>query len=124
MLVSDFLVKPMTNQLRYLSLWGILLTSLVACQTSSISIEQVSQTRIGKTVYLTGKVVHLAPFIDNAAYQLADSTGEIWVVTSQKPPPIGQEIKVKGKIEYQSLLLDRQELGDFYLIELEQLSAK
>lgn len=124
MLVSYFLVKPVTNQLKYISLWGILLSSLIACQPSSIAIAQISETRIGKTVRLTGKVVHLAPLVDNAAYQLADATGKIWVVTSQEAPPIGKQIAVTGTIAYQSLPLDQQDLGEFYLLEIEQLTAE
>lgn len=119
MLVPHFQVKSVINQLKYFSLWGILVSSLIACQASPILIEQVSQKQIGKTVYLTGKVVHLAPFVDNAAYQLADSTGKIWVVT-QELPQLGKEITIKGKIKHQSLPFEGQELGDFYLIELEQ----
>ncbi|HEY9769060.1 MAG TPA: hypothetical protein V6C71_11295 [Coleofasciculaceae cyanobacterium] len=96
--------------------------SLVGCRASLIAIEGISAQKIGKTVYLKGKVVNLAPFLDYAAYQIEDATGKIWVVTTQKPPEFGQPIDIKGKIQYQSLMFAKQELGDFYVIELEQLS--
>lgn len=121
MLVSHVKFKPVLNTLKYISLWGILLSSLIGCKPSQISIEQISARKVGKTVYLTGKVVHLAPFVDNSAYQIEDLTGQAWVVTTTKPPKVGQEISIKGKIEYQSLPFAQQELGDFYIVELEQL---
>ena len=121
MLVSRLEFKPAIDKIKGISLWGILLSSLIGCGTSPISIEQISEKKIGRNVYITGKVVHLAPFVDNAAYQVEDATGKIWVVTEKDPPIRDRPIHLKGKIQYQSLPFDRQELGDFYLIELEQL---
>ncbi|MCC0177458.1 hypothetical protein I4641_10765 [Waterburya agarophytonicola K14] len=121
MLVSHFRFEPVLNKLKYISLWGILLSSLVGCKPPHISIEQISPKKIGKIVYLTGKVVHLAPFVDNTAYQIEDITGKIWIITTQQAPKLGQKISIKGKIEYQSLPFADRELGDFYLVELEQL---
>lgn len=123
MLISHFKFESAIDKLKYISLWGILLSSLIGCRTSSISIDRISERKIGKTVYLTGKVVHLAPFVDNAAYQLEDTTGNIWVVTTEDPPQLGREISIKGKIQYQSLPFAQQEFGDYYLIELEQLES-
>lgn len=102
---------------------AIAVASLAGCQPSEISIMDVEKQKNGKTVYLTGKVSHLAPFVDNAAYQLQDDTGTAWVVTSQVPPTLNTVVSIKGKIQYQSLPLATKELGDFYVIELEQLAA-
>ena len=124
MLVSRLKFKPVLNTLKYISLWGILLSSLIGCKPPQISIEQISDKKVGKTVYLTGKVVHLAPFVDNAAYQIEDPTGRAWVVTTITPPKLGQKISIKGKIEYRSLPFAKRELGDFYLIELEKLESE
>ncbi|MGF1590503.1 MAG: hypothetical protein ACFCU7_14930 [Pleurocapsa sp.] len=121
MLISNLRLRLVTDKLKQISAWVILLGSLVGCRSSLIAIEGISPQKIGKTVYLKGKVVHLAPFVDNAAYQIEDATGKIWVITTQKPPEFGQLINIKGKIEYQSLLFADQELGEFYVIELEQL---
>ncbi|MBW4536205.1 MAG: hypothetical protein KME09_19900 [Pleurocapsa minor HA4230-MV1] len=98
-----------------------MLASLVGCRTPVITIKE-SPEKVGKTVYLTGKVVRLAPFLGNAAYQIEDATGKIWVVTTQIPQS-NQQINIKGKVEYQSLPIAEQELGDFYLVELERLSS-
>ena len=120
MLISHSRWILITNQLKRISLWAIAL-GLAGCQTPSISVADISPKKIGRTVYLTGTVVQIAPLIDNAAYQLEDSTGQVWVVTSHNTPQLGQLIKIEGKIEHQSLPFADRELGDFYIVELEQL---
>ena len=124
MLIYHLRFKPVLNTLKYISLWGTLLSILIGCKPSQISIAQISEKKVGKTVYLTGKVVHLAPLVDNAAYQIEDSTGRTWVVSDKEVPPLGQTITIEGKIEYQSLPFAERELGDFYVIELEQQDAR
>ena len=120
MLVNNLKFQPAINKLKFISLWVILLISLTACQPPQISIGQIASSKIGKTVYLTGKVVHLAPLVGNAAYQIEDATGKIWVITPQSPPQLGQVITLKGKITYHNLSVAEQDLGEFYIVELEQ----
>lgn len=103
-----------------ISLGITLLATLMSCRSPLIVVEAVSPQKVGKTVYLSGKVVHLAPFLGNGAYQLEDGTGKIWVVTTQTLPQKNQQINLKGKIAFQSLPLAEQELGEFYLVELER----
>ena len=120
MLIPNFSFAPVLNKLKQFSLWLFSLLSLFGCQAGNITVEEIADKRVGKTVSLVGKVVHVAPFLDNSAYQLEDSTGKIWVVTTEAPPSLDEQIEVKGKIQYQSLPFDDRELGDFYLVELEQ----
>lgn len=122
MLISHLRFSSLFVRLRQISLGVTLLASLVSCQTPLITIKE-SPKKVDQTVYLTGKVVHLAPFLGNGAYQIEDVTGKIWVVTTQTLPQLNQQINLKGRIKYQSLPLAKQELGDFYLIELERLSS-
>ncbi|MEL6578163.1 MAG: hypothetical protein AAFQ14_00315 [Cyanobacteria bacterium J06621_12] len=123
MLISNLKFGSVLHKLKEIGLAIALLASLFGCQTPLIVVEEISAKKVDKTVYLTGKVVHQAPFLDNAAYQLEDETGKIWVVTTQNPPRLNQKINIKGKIQYQSLPFAQQELGDFYVVELEQLSS-
>lgn len=127
MLVShvkfELIANMLISMLKYISLWGVLLGSLASCKPSQISIAQISTRKVGKTVYLKGEVVHLAPLVDTSAYQIEDFTGRAWVVTTKVAPQIGQKINIKGKIEYQSLPFAERELGDFYIVELEQLES-
>lgn len=122
MLISHLRFSSLFVRLRQISLGVTLLASVVGCQAPLITIKE-SPKKVDQTVNLRGKVVHLAPFLGNGAYQIEDVTGKIWVVTTQTLPQLNQQINLKGKIKYQSLPLAKQELGDFYLIELERLSS-
>jgi hypothetical protein len=121
MLISHSKFRSFFVRLKQISLGVTLLASLFGCRTPVITVKE-SPEKVGKTVYLTGKVVRLAPFLGNAAYQIEDATGKIWVVTTQIPQS-NQQINIKGKVEYQRLPIAEQELGDFYLVELERLSS-
>jgi hypothetical protein len=123
MLISHLRFSSFFVRLRQISLGVTLLVTLVGCRSPLITVKEISPPKVGKTVYLSGKVVHLAPFLGNGAYQVEDGTGKIWVVTAQTLPQVNQQINLKGKIEYQSLPFADQELGDFYLVELERPSS-
>lgn len=69
------------------------------------------------TVYIQGKVEKHAPFVKQQAYQIADATGKIWVVTNQSDLKVGQEVVLKGKVKYKSIPLAGQEYGEVYLEE-------
>ena len=86
------------------------------------SIERISKQKSGRTIYVKGKVTHRSPFLGSAAYQLQDSSGTVWIVTANSLPTQGEEVFIKGKIQYQSLPIQEQELGGFYLVELQQLT--
>jgi hypothetical protein len=121
MLLFNIGIGLIKNKLFYLTIGGILLIQLLGCQAAMIPIDKISSQKHGKTVYLTGRVIHLAPFIGEGAYQLQDSGGKIWVVTQNPLPVKDKQIKIKGKIEYQSLPFADSDLGDFYVIEIERL---
>lgn len=75
-------------------------------------------------VYLRGKVENRAPFVGNAAYQLQDGTGTIWVLTNQALPQLGDEVLLKGEVRYKSITLKElagKDLGEVYVEEMEQL---
>ena len=73
------------------------------------------------TVHLLGEVVTKAPFLGSGAYQIKDNTGTIWVITNQTLPEVGDGILLKGQLQYQSIPVGGQELGEVYIQEQEQL---
>ena len=117
---DNFKFKPVTT-IKHISLWTPLLCSLVSCRASQISTQDLP-SKIGKTVYLTGEVVHLAPLVERTAYQIKDATGKAWIVTANEAPIQGQQIDIKGTVQYQSLPFAEQELGNFYVVELERIN--
>lgn len=122
MLISSLRFRPAIDLVKRIISWVILSVTLVACGDSMVDVAKIDTTKLNKTVSLTGKVVQVAPFVENAAYQIEDDTGKIWVVTIKAPPQPGEKIQIKGKIQYQSLPFAEQELGELYLVELEQLA--
>jgi hypothetical protein len=121
MLLFNLGIALVRNKLFYFTIGAILVTQLWGCQPAMITIDEIAPSKNGKIVYLTGKVIHLAPFVGEGAYQLQDSGGKIWIVTQDTLPAKNDRIKIKGKIEYQSLPFADDDLGDFYLVELERL---
>jgi hypothetical protein len=117
------------------SLLLILTSSLLSCGNlpnsqfnfgfNTVKITDVQQKRqVDTEVYLQGKVENRAPFVGNAAYQLQDTTGSIWILTKQTLPQLGDDILVKGKVRYQSIKLKDladQDLGEVYVEETEQI---
>jgi len=69
------------------------------------------------TVYIQGKVNSSVPLVNQQVYQINDSTGKIWVLTKQTGWKEGQQVVVKGKVNYQSIPLGGKELGEIYLEE-------
>lgn len=85
------------------------------------SVNELTGKKRGAIVYLQGIVRGYAPFLNGGAYPLQDKTGTIWIRTDSKPPEPGKEVVIKGKLDYQSIPVQSQELGEFYVVELEQL---
>jgi len=88
---------------------------------SAIEVVQREQ-QTNSTVYVRGKVGKRAPFLGSRAYELQDTTGTIWVVTTEAVPPAGTEMLIKGQVRYQSISLAGQEAGELYVEELEQFA--
>ncbi|MGP0129555.1 MAG: DNA-binding protein [cyanobacterium endosymbiont of Rhopalodia musculus] len=76
------------------------------------------------TYYIEGTVVDHAPFMDNGSYKLQDDTGTVWVLTNGILPRRGDSITIKGRVEYQPISIGGQDLGESYIVELEQLETK
>jgi hypothetical protein len=79
----------------------------------------IQNRRIGETVRVQGQVTKLAPFLGGGAYQLQDSTGQIWAISNAKRelPKIGTEKSVTGIVRYQSIPVQNREFGEVYLEE-------
>lgn len=76
------------------------------------------------TVYLQGQVATRAPFLGSGAYKLQDATGAVWVITSQILPDVGDEVLIKGQLQFQSIPVGGRDLGEVYIQEEQQLQRK
>jgi hypothetical protein len=120
--------------LRNTGILAIVVAGLLGCQQLSdfgirtfllTPISAIEQKKDGTQVYLQGNVIHQAPFLGSGAYQLKDDSGNsVWIVTTDSLPPLGEEILIRGKVQYKSLPLAEQDWGEFYILELKQLEVE
>ena len=74
------------------------------------------------TVYLQGRVTNIVPLSKPwQAYQMQDSSGTIWAITSQRGLKITDNVLIEGNLRYQSIPMETQELGDFYVEEQQRI---
>lgn len=86
------------------------------------SISNVKSPNNQGTVYLQGRVTKVVPLSEPwQAYQMQDSSGTIWAITSLKGLQIEDKLLIKGNLRYQSIPMETQELGDFYVEEQERI---
>jgi hypothetical protein len=69
------------------------------------------------TVYIQGKVEKQVPLMKQWAYQISDSTGEIWVITNQSNLQKGTQVVLKGKVRYKKIPIAGQDFGEVYITE-------
>jgi hypothetical protein len=80
-------------------------------------IQKITQQDQNNTVYIQGKVEKTASLIKQKAYQINDSTGKIWVITNQGNFQVGEQVVLKGNVQYKSIPLAGKEYGEIYLEE-------
>ncbi len=68
-------------------------------------------------VTLQGQVLQVAPFLEGQMYLLADNTGQVWVLSSQKTVQRGDRLLVQGRVQHQEVFVKNQDWGDRYLSE-------
>jgi hypothetical protein len=108
-----------------LTIYG-LLAFQAGCAFSKnfVSIAEIKQQNSGSIIYIEGQVNNQAPFLGSSAYQIKDSTGTIWVMPKQSIPKIGQTIIIEGKVQYQNINVDNIEMGEFYILEIQQIEDR
>ncbi len=86
-----------------------------------VSLSELQQLQINEdeSIYIQGKVIKTVPLLESSAYQVQDATDTLWVITQGKPPSMDQNLTIKGKLKYQSIPINQQELGEYYLVEEE-----
>jgi hypothetical protein len=73
-------------------------------------------------VYVKGTVQQVVPFVDSAAYQLADDSGNIWVfIQKDAPPKLGEQVLIQGQVKYQSIPISGREFGEVYLEQVKRM---
>lgn len=72
-------------------------------------------------VYLVGTVERQLPLVGQGLYELVDESGAIWVLSSEAPPAVGTSLAIRANLRYEQILLQGQDIGQYYAEELERL---
>ena len=99
-------------------------SELTTRNASFSAIASLPETNSGSEVYIQGKVLQKAPFVDGGAYKIQDSTGEIWVLTNNLLPETGIDILIKGQLEFHDLRLGSSDFGEFFITEAQTSPAE
>ncbi|HEY9845345.1 MAG TPA: hypothetical protein V6D03_04025 [Candidatus Caenarcaniphilales bacterium] len=106
------------------SVLALLLITLVSCSRLAqmgIGITDVQdvkqQWQHDSTVYIQGAVSNQVQLLESWAYQVQDKTGAIWVLTKQPVPARANHVLLKGRVRYQAITTDSQDLKEAYIVE-------
>jgi hypothetical protein len=69
------------------------------------------------TVTIQGQVRQRIPLLQGWIYAVADDTGQIWVLTQQSTPQIGETAQVTGRLQYEPILVGEADIGEHYVEE-------
>lgn len=112
--------------------WGVLGVSAIACVIgsplrfpllnvlnipSAIGDIQAMPFWFPLPICVAGVVGDRAPLVDEQLYQLKDSSGSIWIVSSDTSLQMGQSVKMKGRLQFQSIVIEGTEQGEVYIDE-------
>lgn len=104
---------------------GLVSCSLLPLSGNVIKIGDIQKRqKTDDRVYLQGQVTNRAPFLTNGAYRLQDSSGAIWVIADRILPNVGDELTIEGQLQYQSIPIGGQDLGEVYVLEEKQIGRK
>jgi hypothetical protein len=87
-----------------LKLAGLLLLVITAVVSTACATRTINQVLAdpgryrNKEVKLSGSVVNSYSFVGRGAYQLNDSTGQLWIVSDTGVPRQGARVTVKGTV--------------------------
>ena len=92
-------------------------TALSQLANPTVDLQDLAQTAVNKTVHVEGTVTQQVPLIESSIYQISDKTGTVLVVSSEAPPEIGDAVRVRGVLQYEQIVIDGVDLGEYYLQE-------
>lgn len=114
-----------------------LMAFCVACQAPSgsripalslpraaVAIESLRQPqRVERSLPLAGVVTQRIAILNGWLYQLDDGTGQVWVVSQEPAPAVGDQVDVDGVLRYEAIVINGADLGDYYLEETQRQLA-
>ena len=88
---------------------------------ATVTVESLRQPQqVEQLIPLAGSVMQRLAILNGWLYQVDDGTGQVWVLTQQTAPELGQEVYLKGVLRYEAIVINQADLGDYYLEEQER----
>jgi RecJ-like exonuclease len=95
----------------------LLLTLFLTSCAAIVPTAELKNQLLGQSIQVKGKVITVAPMINQAAYEIQDDRGTVWILTKKQPPKLDSEVSVTGKVKFESIPVEGEELADRYLEE-------
>ena len=94
---------------------------IISLPKSTVKIDSLRQPqRVDRTVSITGSVTQRLAILNGSLYQVDDGTGQVWILTEAAAPAVGEQVYVDGLLQYEAILINDVDLGDYYLEEKER----
>ncbi|TVQ59331.1 MAG: hypothetical protein EA366_05050 [Spirulina sp. DLM2.Bin59] len=102
-------------------MWGLTGCGAIADRfTTGGQISHIEAQQAGQSIRLEGQVTQQAAFLEGGAYEVEDSSGRIWVLTTGELPAVGDRLTIQGEIVYEDIGIEG--MGEVYIRELERQS--
>ncbi|WP_421655548.1 hypothetical protein [Leptothermofonsia sp. ETS-13] len=98
-------------------------SELVQTLVQTDAIQEIQRSpKPGTIVHLKGKVGSRVPLLEGMVYELKDATGTIWVLTKGQVPDQGDEVVIRGRLQYLKYQgIQSKEQGTAYIEQQEQI---
>ncbi|ESA37548.1 nucleic acid binding ob-fold trna helicase-type [Leptolyngbya sp. Heron Island J] len=88
---------------------------------STVKIDSLRQPQqVEQAVPITGSVTQRLAILNGWLYEIDDGTGQVWILTAEAAPVVGEQVYVNGLLRYETILINDVDLGDYYLEEQER----
>lgn len=87
---------------------------LTSC-APTVEVSTLKPQSVNQSVQVTGKVIAIAPMLNQVMYELEEKGQSIWILTRQTPPKLGTQVTVSGKVRFESIALDKSEIAHLYI---------
>lgn len=93
----------------------------VSLPRSAVTIESLRQPQqVERSLPLAGSVTQRLAILNGWLYQLDDGTGQVWILSQQAAPSIGDHVYVNGILRYEAIVIHGADVGDYYLEETQR----
>lgn len=96
---------------------AVRLPSIRLSRRSAVPIASLMAERADETVAISGTVAEKVAVLDGWLYQVQDESGQIWVLSNQSDPTVGETATVEGVVRYEAIVVDEIDAGEVYLEE-------